>query len=272
MHTLTFQHLPSQQHPLIARFYRNQKSSMRASKGAKYWVARRKEIVAACCLTPVADGYWLTSLLVAPDERNRGIASLLLQRLSSGIAAPIWLFCHPSLQPLYAKAGFTPCDEIPPPLAERLTRYRRNKSLIALCKAPAMKTLNIASACLLDDENRLLIVRKRATRLFMLPGGKAEAGETPLQTLIRELTEELGVQMQAKDFQPLGHFQAEAANEPGFQVCAEVFVAPLRVPVKALAELEETGWLNWRETSREDLAPLLKEKILPALRASLDES
>ncbi|MCY7264598.1 NUDIX domain-containing protein, partial [Pseudomonas protegens] len=50
-------------------------------------------------------------------------------------------------------------------------------------------TLNIAIACLIDERGRLLVVRKRSTRFFMLPGGKAEPGETPLQTLKRELHE-----------------------------------------------------------------------------------
>lgn len=42
--------------------------------------------------------------------------------------------------------------------------------------------LNIA-ACLFDASGRLLLVRKRATRALMLPGGKAEAGEDALTAL-----------------------------------------------------------------------------------------
>ena len=68
------------------------------------------------------------------------------------------------------------------------------------------RTLHIAAACLIDDDGRLLLVRKRGTRVFMLPGGKREALESPLQTLARELDEELNLQLPDAAFTPLGHF------------------------------------------------------------------
>ena len=48
-------------------------------------------------------------------------------------------------------------------------------------------TLHIAAACLFDERGRLLLVRKRDTRFFMLPGGKREPGEDALSALEREL-------------------------------------------------------------------------------------
>ncbi|NMY18444.1 NUDIX domain-containing protein [Pseudomonas sp. WS 5019] len=52
-------------------------------------------------------------------------------------------------------------------------------------------TLHIAAACLFDARGRLLLVRKRNTRCFMLAGGKREADEDALSALERELLEEL---------------------------------------------------------------------------------
>jgi len=129
--------------------------------------------------------------------------------------------------------------------------------------------LNIATACLLNDTGQLLVVRKRGTRYFMLPGGKAEPGETSADTLIRELGEELALWTDQSQLQYLGHFEARAANEPDHWVKAEVFVARLSDPVQIQAEIEESGWIGIHDGNSARLAPLLREEVLPALRRHL---
>lgn len=126
-------------------------------------------------------------------------------------------------------------------------------------------TLAIAAACLFDADDRLLLVRKRATRALMLPGGKAEAGEDALATLRRELLEELDLQLPADALTRLGRFQAPAANEVDTWVDAEIFCARLPHPVRAAAELEELYWLEAQAPLPPHLAPLLRDQVLPAL-------
>lgn len=129
--------------------------------------------------------------------------------------------------------------------------------------------LNIATACLLDEADRLLVVRKRGTQMFMLPGGKAERGETPMETVLRELHEELGLTLDADHLRHLGHFQAQAANEPDHEVRAEVFVGRLSQAVGIRAEIEESCWIELGSDDCATIAPLLAEKIMPALRRHL---
>ncbi|MDX5373122.1 MAG: NUDIX domain-containing protein [Pseudomonadaceae bacterium] len=129
-----------------------------------------------------------------------------------------------------------------------------------------MKLLRIAAACLLDDRGRLLLVRKRGTRAFMLPGGKIEPDETPLAALSRELQEELQLNLAPSALQPLGRFRAPAANEPATEIDARVYLARLPHPVQAAAELEELRWHTLHLTDVDDLAPLLHLHVLPALR------
>ncbi|MFE1814330.1 NUDIX hydrolase [Metapseudomonas otitidis] len=130
-----------------------------------------------------------------------------------------------------------------------------------------MTTLDIAAACLIDADNRLLLVRKRNTRAFMLPGGKREPGESAHEALRRELQEELELSLPADALSPLGSFRAAAANEPDTWVEAQVFVARLEQPVAPAAELEELAWLAPGQPLPDSLAPLLREQVLPALAA-----
>ena len=128
-----------------------------------------------------------------------------------------------------------------------------------------MKLLHIAAICLLDDAGRLLLVRKRGTRAFMLPGGKIEADETPLAALCRELGEELDLLLDGTEPVLLGRFHAPAANEADTWIDALVYRARLPHSVSPAAELEELRWQRLDQPPADDLAPLLRSHVLPAL-------
>ena len=66
-------------------------------------------------------------------------------------------------------------------------------------KPPVLPTLLVAAAALIDADGRVLICQrpegKPLAGLWEFPGGKVEAGETPEACLIRELEEELGIEV-----------------------------------------------------------------------------
>lgn len=134
MHDLHYRALPVPLKPLADKFYRSHRSRMRARHEDRVWVAQHTEIVAALCLRPVAQGHWLTSLFVAPAQRQQGLASQLLEQALTQTAGAIWLFCHPELSSFYRRQGFMPCASLPPALNERFLRYQRSKTLIALAR------------------------------------------------------------------------------------------------------------------------------------------
>ncbi|MBF4562508.1 NUDIX domain-containing protein [Microbacterium sp. VKM Ac-2870] len=126
------------------------------------------------------------------------------------------------------------------------------------------RSIRVSAAVITDADGRLLLVRKAGTTAFMQPGGKPEAGEDAAATLIRELAEEVGLQLQPADLTPLGEFTAPAANEPGFAVVADVFRVDIgdQQPVTD-AEIEELRWVDRAAASALEVAPLAAAYFLP---------
>ena len=118
--------------PLMNKFYRRHQSSMKAVRDAQLWVGKRDEIVAALCLRPMAEGLWLTGLLVDPACRGQGVAAALMAEALATVAQPVWLLCHPDLREFYQGNGFSANPPLPYALAERLLRYSRSKPMIAM--------------------------------------------------------------------------------------------------------------------------------------------
>jgi len=67
--------------------------------------------------------------------------------------------------------------------------------------------LLVAACALVDADGRVLIAQrpqgKTLAGLWEFPGGKVEPGETPEETLIRELDEELGIRTKVACLAPL---------------------------------------------------------------------
>jgi 8-oxo-dGTP pyrophosphatase MutT (NUDIX family) len=128
--------------------------------------------------------------------------------------------------------------------------------------------IRVVAAVVLDERGHLLVVRKRGTSAFMQPGGKIEPGETPLQALVRELREELGVRVDPATARPLGLHTADAANEPGHRVDADLFLVALdEVPYPA-AEIEAMAWIDPCAPGDIELAPLTRDAVLDLARVS----
>ena len=124
----------------------------------------------------------------------------------------------------------------------------------------------VAAVVMRDAGGRILVVRKRGTSRFMLPGGKIEPGESPYVCAIREAHEELGVSLRASALVRLGEWTAPAANESGRTVHGHIYEHPWVAGVTACQEIEEVLWLSSDEARvRTDLAPLFQTCVLPAL-------
>ena len=78
-----------------------------------------------------------------------------------------------------------------------------------------LPALVVVAAALVDGTGRVLMQQRPADRahggLWEYPGGKVEPGEGPVQALVRELAEELGIVVDPADCRSIGF----AANEDG---------------------------------------------------------
>ncbi|NET47572.1 MAG: NUDIX domain-containing protein [Merismopedia sp. SIO2A8] len=97
---------------------------------------------------------------------------------------------------------------------------------------------------ILIQNQKLLGVRSYGKDLFYIPGGKREAGESDIETLTREVMEELSVQI-TDGIQFLGEFSAPAdGKKEGVIVTVQSYQAHYLGQLMPSAEIEEIRWLG----------------------------
>lgn len=130
--------------------------------------------------------------------------------------------------------------------------------------------IEIVTALIRDERGHVLLVRKTGTDSFMQPGGKREVNEDDLTTLTREIREELGCAAVPESLQPLGTFEAPAANEPDQWVRASAYKVRVTGQIACEAEIAELIWVDPGKPCERKLAPLTRDIILP-LALSLED-
>jgi 8-oxo-dGTP diphosphatase len=101
-----------------------------------------------------------------------------------------------------------------------------------------------------------------------LPGGKPEKNETDVQTLSRELDEELGCLLVCDQLTFLGTFSDEAAGMPGVNVTVRLYACSVVGTPIPHAEIDSIVWWTPTEHGHSVLAPSLKNSILPFLNSN----
>ena len=89
-------------------------------------------------------------------------------------------------------------------------------------------------------EGKLLLVRQRGQNVFLSPGGKPEDGETPVQTLARELREETGLLL--VDAVKMGRFEGVSPFDDR-AVLMDVYLTNVAGSPRPGHEIEELLWV-----------------------------
>ena len=101
---------------------------------------------------------------------------------------------------------------------------------------------------------------------FIDPGGKIEQGETAKQALVRELKEELSIDVDESDLEFFGEFVAEAANHKGKTVNMQAFIVKKwQGTIRSDAEIEELRWLTSNLPTDIQVGSIFGGKVLPKL-------
>ncbi|OQP59406.1 DNA mismatch repair protein MutT [Niastella vici] len=107
-----------------------------------------------------------------------------------------------------------------------------------------MKTIDKLAWIEVKDKS-ILSTRSYGKDKYYIPGGKREAGETDEQALLREIKEELDVDLDKGTLKKVGVFVAQAHGHPeGTMVKMTCYTAAYVGQLKAQSEIEEIIWLT----------------------------
>jgi 8-oxo-dGTP diphosphatase len=128
-----------------------------------------------------------------------------------------------------------------------------------------VKTVLVAACALVDVDGRVLIARrpegKTMAGLWEFPGGKVEAGELPEQTLIRELMEELGIDVTQACLAPLTF---ASHSYPEFHLLMPLWICRRWEGIVTAREGQELAWVR-PQRLRDYSMPPADEPLIPHL-------
>lgn len=134
---------------------------------------------------------------------------------------------------------------------------------------PQSRLVLVAACALIDDRKRVLIAQrpkgKSLAGLWEFPGGKIESGESPEDTLIRELSEELAIKIVAANLSALTF---ASHRYPDFHLLMPLFVCRKWQGEPTPLENQAIAWVSMAELRGEDSRypmPPADAPLIPAL-------
>lgn len=123
------------------------------------------------------------------------------------------------------------------------------------------------AAGVIIQNKKMLALRTRGKETFVNPGGKLQGEETPKQALVRELQEELQIQVKEEDLVVYGTYYSQAAYDQEKSLQLDAFI------VKAWSgelnpdnEIDEMQWIGSVLPDGMKIASIMEHDLLPKLK------
>ncbi len=165
----------------------------------------------------------------------------------------------------FQNQGFSECSSLAyqgkkPCIQYILTR----KDFLKQYKADPRPLVWVVAAALMNEKKELLMAERpegsRMAGVWELPGGKMESGETPEEALIRELYEELHIEVNEEDLEP---FSFVSYRYDTFHLVMPIYLCHKWQGTPQGAEGQKVAWISYSDLAHMPLPPA---DIIPAHR------
>ncbi|MGW3042466.1 NUDIX hydrolase [Kitasatospora sp. NPDC001159] len=140
---------------------------------------------------------------------------------------------------------------------------------------PANSVVPSVTAVVTDTDGRLLLIHKTDNNLWALPGGGHDIGESVADTVVREVREETGIDVEVAAVVGLytdpGHVMAYDDGEvrQQFSICFRA--RPVGGVLRTSSESKEVRWVNPADLNDLDIHPSMRLRIQHGLASDRTE-
>lgn len=107
-----------------------------------------------------------------------------------------------------------------------------------------MTTINKVALAVIEDGKILMARSRKNKEVFYTLGGKVEGNETDVECLVREVTEEVGTNIDLATLTYLSTFTADAHDKPNTRVRVKLYYGQLIGVPSPSSEVEEIAYFD----------------------------